>query len=199
MWAIDLISRVPTLKFYLSENKFPPNLSSLALYPLRLLNIEFSYDEGFGSLLGSPMNGVVMWHILRQHEHLNDRFLFWPIQAYLIFLRSALLCLTDVAFFLQSEGQTLHQQKRLQPTLLQHSLYYSGLEQKLQYLRSTCNLPISPLSYLRLFRWKSLYICGFLTWLVLWITSEHLEQNKTTHIQDLLSPKPEMYSVMCIF
>lgn len=52
--------RVLTLKFYLGENKFPPNLSSLALYPLRLLNTEFSYDEGFGSLLGSPMNGVVM-------------------------------------------------------------------------------------------------------------------------------------------
>lgn len=52
--------RVPTLKFYLSEDKFPPNLSSLALHPLTLLDTELSYDEGFGSLLGSPMNGLVM-------------------------------------------------------------------------------------------------------------------------------------------
>lgn len=40
------------------------------------------------------------------------------------------------------------------------------------------HLPVPPLSYLRLFRWKSCYIWGFPAWLVIWIPSECFKQNK---------------------
>ena len=73
-----LLFRVLTLKFYFSQSKVPPILSSLALYPCKVLDYStqnFPSLRGFSSPLGSLMNGVVILHMLRQYEHLNDRFL----------------------------------------------------------------------------------------------------------------------------
>lgn len=81
-------------------------------------------------------------------------------------------------FFLQRKARPSASKKITAHFIATFTLWWCSGTDTVDSPQYTCNLPIPPLSYLRLCTWKSRCICGFPAWLVIWIPSECFRQNK---------------------